>query len=114
MSVQLATFVIGVGFTLFTQPITALMQNKQVNLILIGGYAATVANHLKIKYPAIVVQKTPVSVAFITVALLTIIIGQPLVNVLNFAMQRNYKISARYDKGFSGIQDDQLRIFLEP
>lgn len=114
MSVQLVTFVIGVGFALFTQPVTALMQNKRVHLILVGGYAATVANHLKIKYPAIVVDQTPVSIAFMTAALLTIVIGQPFVNVLNFAMQRNYKISARYYQGFSGIQDDQLKIFLEP
>lgn len=104
---------LGVGLFNTTAPIAALLQNKDVELLVLGGHGAAIASALKVTYPKISTGKTAVVLAHLVLVLGTHIVAAPLVQVLNVAPQRNYKASVRHEAGGPGTQDDRLILYLE-
>jgi hypothetical protein len=95
--------------------INLLMQNKPVVLEL-GGYpAAVIANALKVPLPKIATERQKMTAVMVfVIAVITIVLVQPLVDVLNKAFSRNYKVWVRHRKRGAGIQDDGLTFELIP
>lgn len=97
-------------------PIPAIWQNKPVKIVCSGYPAYLIANALKIHVPNLGQQKVAVT-AMIVAITLTLVVGafmKPLVDVLNIAFGRNYKVGVRYLKGGPSWHDDGLEFYLEP
>jgi len=92
-----------------------LMANREVKLMVLGGPAKVVAFALKMHLPQIgTQQQTMFSWMVFALSVITVVVVQPLVDVLNFAFSRGYTVKVRYRTHGSGVQDDELTFSLVP